>query len=273
MQAFGEGESGGSTSQTPLLDAAAAPPPPPTDGEGETAQSGSPLTIVPFCTADGSARTTVGVGEAMAFHCSESDTTWSATGGTGSTERAEGSADSYSWTAPDQAGTFTISVTKEDGSSGSVDITVLAPTGMTATSTGSVGVQGVGAGMGLEIQFAPTSVSFAGLEWFEVPASATGAYGYFEEHTPLDHDASQGAGVWHSIGDGNKVTDQAGFGYTFTPYRAGGYTWSVPNQWRVAGSGAAHDLVTTSQVHTIHADHSATVSKHGVTSAARQADT
>jgi len=231
-------------------------------GGGGTAKK-KKLTIVPFTVADGKARTTVGVGEKMVFHCSEAGTTWSATKGTGTTNRKPNYADEYKWTAPNKKGNVTISVTTSDGA-GKIAITVVEPTSMTASKTGSVPVSGTGAGMKLKIVFNPTTVNFQYLQWREPEANATNITGYFSTHTPPNHDRAHGAGRWLRIGNQNDVTDKASFGYTWTPYKKGTYDWPITNQWRVLGDSTVNDLVSMKQEHQIfNTRGTAEVRKHG----------
>lgn len=247
-------------------------------GEADTMAAGDTtgdLDIVAFTHMDSGSRTTVGVAEEVTFHCASADTTWSASGGTaGKTKRKKGNADMFSWTAPSAKGSVTITVTKQDGSKGTLSISVIEPTGIRASRKGSLPVTGVGAGMELDFVFEPTTVSFAAVEWQEVPSNATNIKGkYFSKHKPLDHDSDHGAGRWLSINGQNRANaagDEAKFDYTFTPYEAGSFDWVIPTQWRVKG-GPANSLVTTTQHHEIRdSTGAAFVSKHGVTSPDRK---
>ncbi|MBW1881746.1 MAG: hypothetical protein JRJ84_25590 [Deltaproteobacteria bacterium] len=231
-------------------------------GGGGTARK-KKLNIVPFTVADGGARTSVGVGEKMIFHCNEAGTTWSATKGTGTTTRKSGFVDQFKWTAPNKKGNATISVTTSNGA-GNIKIKVVEPSSMTASVTGSYPVTGTGAGMKLKIVFNPTTVNFQYLQWREAEANATNISGYFNDHTPPNHDRAHGAGRWLGIGNKNNVSDNAYFGYTWTPYKAGTYDWPITNQWRVRGDSAVNDLVSMKQEHEIfNTGGTAEVRKHG----------
>ncbi len=222
------------------------------------------LTIEPWTMVDGGTRTTVGVGENMQFHCSNAGTSWSSSGGTdGATTTSAGSADMFNWTAGAVGSTVTITVTK-GSQTGTIAIRVVEPTGIAATRTGGHDLPGAGAGMTLSFSFNPSGPSFANCQWYEEPKNASNLTGYFQTHTPPNHDAAHGAGRWVWM---NQATDIASFGTTITPYAAGSYDWEVPTKWRVAGTGGSNDLVTTTQHHEIKdATGTAFISKHGVTS-------
>lgn len=207
----------------------------------------------------GDARTKVGVNEKVWLTPEESGGAWAASGGKGKTLK-DGA---YEWRAPTAAGSYTVSYTPKGGTALVTTFEVVAPATMTATSATSRSYTGQGAGMDLELQIGPTSVSFAALQWKEIAGPATDIKGYFE-NKPADKLAHNPAG-WRNIGDQNNVGDKAEFEGWPGPYKGGGsYTWSIPNRWRPDGSGEGTEFHTSTQVMSILDDAgNSTVTKFG----------
>ena len=208
----------------------------------------------------GGARTTVGIKEKSWLQAEDGSTgTWRSTAGSGQvTDQGV-----YEWVAPSTASTVTITFTGEGGATSTVTMTVVTPTSLTATSmtARSYGSGEQGAGMDLILALGPDTVSFGNLEWKEESGGPSNVQGYFAGKGGLDHTANPN---WSSVGSDNTVTDLAEFHGWPSPWAAGSYTWAIPNKWRTDGGGAAHDLVTSSQVMTIADDTGASsVSKLG----------
>jgi len=211
-------------------------------------------------------RTDVGVGEGVRFWTNEVTPTgtWSSTGGTGVMDDG-----AYKWTAPATLGKVTITYTK-DGVASSIDMMVYTP--LYITSSGHSGpanpipAQNVGAGMQIPLTFGPTFVSFGNVEWLEDPGPAsTTHYWAAQDQSLLYHTPTT---EWLSMGNDNKgVTDRADYNWYGPPYgtETSFWIWSIPNRWRIAGSGAGTPFWWSTQVMTLTPSGAATVTKFNET--------
>lgn len=212
--------------------AGAAPPPPPT------------ITSATRKTAPGgpNTRTTVGVGEVVEFTGSAAGT-WSATGGS---PAAGASGASFVWTAPDAAGTITITLTVGKQTA-TKDITVIAPSSLSMAVSSQHGLTAGTAGvcMVTNVTVGPTTVSFGNTEWLEVPGPAGGVSGYFTKFpaATLFHHPNPNWLQWNDSNAG--LTDHAAWHSVPPPYSVGQFQWSIPNKYRVAGSSGGGTVFTT----------------------------
>jgi hypothetical protein len=183
-------------------------------------------------------RTTVGIGEENSFSAINSGGglmsaqdaatgTWSCSGGSGNLDGSY-----YNWQAPGTPGTYEVSFTL-NGYTATTTMTVLAPNDITASVNSTLSPDHAGAGMLLELEFQPTTVSFSNVQWYEQPGGATGS-GYFDGNT-MPHGSEQGAGRWISIGQNNDASDRAEMGGWPGAYGPGTHVWSIPTLYRAAG--------------------------------------
>lgn len=249
--------------ETPLLAAAEAQAPTVVSpAQGAIPMAGGPTITIQneFPDVGGDkARTKVGVKEKVWLQASTDGGTWSASGGTGSVLKDE----TYEWRAPITAGPVTITYTPTGGGTPVVTtINVVVPDALTATSSSARSYTGQGAGMDLQLQVGPTDVSFTNIGWLEDPGPATDVTGYFVGK-PADKLAHKPNARWSPIGGANALGDVAEFNGWPGPYKEGGsYTWSIPNRWR-ADNGTGTVFHTSTQVMTIAADGTSSVTKLG----------
>jgi hypothetical protein len=187
------------------------------------------------------ARTVVGVGEVCGFSIEKEGGgllhgedaaagTWTASGGTGSWDGMY-----YTWQAPGVPGRYDVEF-RVGSRSAKTSMTVLAPSHI-AASIGSVLTQPrAGAGMELQLEFHPMTVSFENMEWFEQPGGASGG-GYFDGNT-IAHGTEQGAGVWVPMNMNNSGGDTVQMGDWPGPWEPGTHIWEIPTLYRAAGGPA-----------------------------------
>jgi len=211
------------------------------------------------------ARTKIGVGERVSLWLigTPSGTyTWSTSAG--SVNPTNGPATTL--TAPDKKATAVVTVTYAGGSCVGPSFDVVEPASESAiisvTNTYPAGTQG--AGMHLDpITVAPTDVSFANVEVLEVPGPATSITGYFTNYpaTNLVHNPNTN---WIQLNALNQWADEANFHHYPPPWKAGGFQWVIPVQWRVVGSTNVGSLPNRTQVFSINGTNgNSTVSKLG----------
>ena len=104
----------------------------------------------------------------------------------------------------------------------------------------------------------------------EIAMVSTNAVGYFaqpEHADDLDHGKRGAYGQWSAINEDNTTDDFVHFGRCGKPWNGGGgFTWPIPNAWRVAGDPFATNVFTrTDQRFELDADGTARVSKFGWT--------
>lgn len=106
----------------------------------------------------------------------------------------------------------------------------------------------LGAHMVLRFVLTPLSVSFAHLEFREVPGGADRIWGYFStnrSHFPrtLRHDATLD---WTGVAEDNRLSepDNAAFAIhprdMVWPIVAGGFRWNIPDEYRIRGEEETH---------------------------------
>jgi hypothetical protein len=190
------------------------------------------------------------------------------------------SSDGLTWlfTAPsNRTDEVTLTATFPNGTRKEVKFTVFEPTEkplaeITDTTTQRINTNVAGAWMRLKVFLAPTNVSFYKVLVFEPPMDATNVSDYFTNHWPLPHRTDQGAGVWHPVGQDNRVDPGKPFdtcqyaGSPILPYPwapGGKFTWPIPAKWRV-GTGPTNNLdAWGNQVFSLTADGTMIITKFG----------
>lgn len=119
----------------------------------------------------------------------------------------------------------------------SVTYNVVEPSTMTAVTQGQpyafpAGVQGAGSDIMLTIH--PTDVSFAHLEVCELPSLGVNVLGYFQDFPPSEYD-HEPAPCWSSVFPQNERPDAMRLSGWPSPWRFGGFDWSIPTRWRIEG--------------------------------------
>jgi hypothetical protein len=218
------------------------------------------------------ARTTVGIGELSSFVVSDlPGGSWRSADGTGTTVNSV----TFQWTAS-KVGTNKITYTAANQDISTVTMTTIAPVSLSAKKDRDItnfAAGDQGAGMELTITVAPTTVSFQALEIMEDTCNASAISGYFTKHTPPNHDAAAGAGLWRQLGTNNDMSDTADSSNQPSPWSQGSYTWAIPARWRKVGDTSSGTLFTTksNEVVTITGtDGTTVVTKLGATSASRK---
>jgi peptidoglycan hydrolase-like protein with peptidoglycan-binding domain len=215
------------------------PTPPPTCTVTTTTVAHAP-------NASADTRTRVGPGELVDLTAT-GNSFWVPTAGTVSAPLGP----TTRWTAPEAGGSVTITaVDATTGASCATTFTVVPPDSisMTRASVDPISAGQAGAGMLCEVDFGHTDVSFSRVDWLEVPGPPSGVFGYFA--------ARQTAGLdLNHHPNPNFVPLQANNHFRFDhcasgfpqppPFSFGGWFWSIPNRYRVVGSGATGTTFTT----------------------------
>jgi hypothetical protein len=229
------GQSSGEQGAKPAGQAAPPPPPPTITSATRKAAPGGAA----------NARTTVGIGEVIDFTGSVAGT-WTATGGT---PAAGASGKSFAWTAPEGPATVTITLTAGTQTA-MKEITIIAPNNlsMVVSSNHSLTAGTAGVCMVTDVTVGPTTVSFGNTEWLEVPGPATGIGGYFKKFSAatLFHNPNPKWLGWNDRNTG--LSDHAAWHAVPPKYSEGSFQWSIPNKYRVAGSGSGTVFTTTTQL-------------------------
>ena len=214
---------------------------------------------------DGS-RTTVGVGEKVAFEADQ-DGKWSADDAFGA-KTATGK--KFNWLAPVLANpSVTITFTPKTGAAVPTTMTVVAPSDVELTKASddtNIPAGTAGAGMITNVRFMPLEVSFRNTQWLEIGGAAAAPQnqsGYFTTHAAPVHqpNATPLRMGWDNAGP----TDHAAFAFT-KPAKAswadGFFEWIIPNHYVVVGEGGqGHQIVDIHQTATLQADGTFTVAK------------
>jgi hypothetical protein len=119
---------------------------------------------------------------------------------------------------------------------------------MTRASVDAIPAGQAGAGMLCEADFGHTDVSFSRVEWLEVPGPPSGVFGYFADRQAAGLDLNHHPNP-------NFVPLQANNHFRFdhcasgfpqpSPFSFGGWFWSIPNRYRVVGTGTPGTTFTT----------------------------
>ena len=218
---------------------------------GDSSAAGEITHETQFSAPDGSAntRTDVGVGEEVQFTAPNAGE-WTASAGSPETL---GSGTTFDWTASDRAASVEIKL-KVGEQESSVTMDVIEPNRITATKKREIAYPAgrQGAGMKLDFNFHPMNVSFGNVETREVSGPATNISGYFEDNYTADalkHNAGD-TPTFFAMSQDNKFAaaeDTAAFSGFPAPWSKGGFTWVIPNKFRVnteSGDGKQYTTVT-----------------------------
>jgi hypothetical protein len=175
----------------------------------------------------------------------------------------------FTWTAPETAGSTTVTATNPATSAtcAATIQTILPSTlAMTRTSQDSFPAGTAGAGMLLTAGFPPNDVSFAASEWLEVPGPASNVSGYFSAlqrgGTDLSHHPNLSF-VPISAANTFASDHAAGSGFP-SPWSVGAFDWVIPNKVRrIGGSGAGTTFTNSVQAFRIAANGTVSITKGG----------
>jgi hypothetical protein len=173
------------------------------------------------------------------------------------------------FTAPDFATNATVTATVGNSKPMSITFNVVAPTGVDhAVIVATNNISGApnftsgqaGAEMLLNVYFAPTNVSFYNVSVMEVAENATSISGYFSQFTlsQLFHGT---AGHWTVLNQANGYQDICWLGPLPQPYYSGGYTWEIPADWQVTGTGQTNPMTGWNQVFSMDSSADVTIQK------------
>jgi len=214
----------------------------------------------PEGTAD--TRTTIGIHEVVEF-TTGAVAAWTATSGTPAATAAK---DPFVWTAPDTPATVTITATSgTPATTCNARMTVVAPSGLAFAKRSEdafpAGQQG--AGMQCDVDVTPLNVSFANVEWLEVPGPATNVRGYWKEKQDKGADLSHHPNPkWIQLNNLNRASDHASSFNWPSPWKDGGFDWSIPNRFRAVGNtGIGTRFAITLQTFSILKNGTTTVGK------------
>ena len=215
-------------------------------------------------------RTTIGVGEQVNLSFSPTlpiNAVWKTTAGSLSTITNR----STQFTAPSNATSATVTATIPGQPPVGITFNVVAPSGLdyaviTATNNFPNGIPTLssgqsGAQMILQAFFAPTNVSFYRVSVMEVGENASDLSGYFSQWTPsqLYHSTAG----WVPLNEANAYNDYASGGPFPSPWSSGGFSWNIPANWQVTGSGQTNSMPGWNQVFSIDASGTVTIQKWG----------
>ena len=251
-----------------------------TPGAGATTPcpcASATLTSQTFATVPSNrARTRIGVGEEVTLTYSCGSATWSKSGG-GTLSSTSGA--SVTFTAPDRAGSVTITATGS-GCTKSITLTIVEPSGLVMRRASGSGVRHTTgrpeAGFRATPHFQPADVSFYNIETREqdVAAVASGAYSVWSGigHSPNSSFISSGTAV-AGVGTPMNGVDNiySGDPGGSPPFAPGVLTFNIPWEFRV-GAGTPKVFATVQHRQSINAAGDVTISKGGVSVTARRGD-
>jgi hypothetical protein len=145
---------------------------------------------------------------------------------------------------------------------------VIAPSSLTFKKTADnafknpISASTQGAAMRCSLTVGPSSVCFSRVQWLEISRPATDVWGYFKTEAAADlvHHPNEDWLTWNMNNTG--LNDTAGF-WGRPIGKAGGFTWVVPNHYRVVGTSDSTLFTTTYQVFKMTKDGTSTVTKAG----------
>ncbi|HEU0036417.1 MAG TPA: DUF4157 domain-containing protein [Kofleriaceae bacterium] len=233
--------------------------PRPQQAGGTTAQ-GAQLTHTAAARAEGGTpeRTTVGVGEIINF-ASDRAGDWSASRVGPQGDQTWSDDTRYRWIAPVTEGSVTITFRpsgEHAGGSQRVTMNVIKPSGVDFVNKRdhALGGRAVGAGMTTHVKFQPNTVSWSRTSWKEIPGPASNVQGYFQGHTPPNHEANAagrgGPNPNFLTMSGRGPTDVAAFSFTNSDpsqWADGSFDWVIPNRYQVDGESAEHEIGNVTQ--------------------------
>jgi hypothetical protein len=133
-----------------------------------------------------------------------------------------------------------------------------------------------GADMLTEVDFGHPDVSFARVQWLEDPGPPSGVNGYFRfgKGSAMDLNHHPNPAFVTLRADNHFKHDHCGSGFPLAPpffrifppppFFGGGWTWSIPNRFRIVGSGTAGTFFFRSaQVFSVDSVGTTSVSKEG----------
>jgi hypothetical protein len=127
------------------------------------------------------------------------------------------------------------------------EITVIAPNSLSMVVSSNHGLTAGTAGvcMVTNVTVGPTTVCFGNTEWLEEPGPASAVSGYFTTlpAATIYHHPNPNFLRWND--HNTSLTDHAAWHAVPPPYSVGQFQWSIPNKYRVAGTGGAGTVFTT----------------------------
>lgn len=218
-----------------------------------------------FAAPDGSpnTRNLVGVGERVVFTGSAPGT-WTASAG--SPRRGAGA--TFTWTAPVRRASVTIRLTVGRGTA-SERLSVLEPKSIRAIKLRELAFPPgtSGAGMKLDFEFNPLTVSFGNAETREVAGPASAITGYYKRFPKKKLAHNPGPLRFFRIAQNNRFAgaeDKASQGPMPPPFSAGSFHWKIPNKYRViTESGDGKQYTVVKQEFGMEASGKASVDKAG----------
>jgi hypothetical protein len=219
-------------------------------------------------------RTTVGVCETVIFTIGEQVADWTSSSGwpQARTGRAR-----YEWAAPERPGTSTITATvPATGQTCSLDMEVVAPSGVRLRNVAELGYPAgtAGAGMQLTVRLHPRNVNFGWVAEREDDTPALQVQNYFTRFTAaqlMHHAAPNFARVgWDNAlapdaaGDPQGDTAATVANTLPAPWGVGTYRWNIPVRYRCSNSTHNGFVFThVPQRFTMEADGTVIVTKDG----------
>ncbi len=241
------------------------PPPPPQPGAAGALTINSVATAGASAGGAGADRTVVGIGEEVTFSSAGGESgTWTVDGGTPATA----SGDKLVWSAPATAGNFTIKLTVGDKTATKAMSSIL-PTSVKFAKTNDWGPDAdwmMGAGMDLDMELQPLTVSFTKISIREQPGGASNLSGYFTGSVgDISHHPTDGATL---IRNNNKagsydeahLSDATGDLWP-RPLSVGSMTWSIPYLFTAAGAVDQPFSLVTQTMSIVDSKGTVTVSK------------
>ncbi len=241
------------------------PPPPPQQGAAGSLTINSVATAGASAGGAGADRSVVGIGEEVTFTGAGGESgTWTADGGT----PTAASGNKFVWSAPGTAGNFTIKFTVGDKSATKAMSSIL-PTSVKFTKTNDWGPDAdwmMGAGMDLDMELQPLTVSFTKATIREQPGGASNVSGYFaagkgdiSHHPTADPTLIRNNNKAGSYDEAH-LADASGDLWP-RPLSVGSMTWSIPYLFTAAGAVDQPFSIVTQTMSIVDSKGTVTVSK------------
>ncbi len=243
-------------------------------GGGPTPPPPTVTTATVAAAPDGGANTRqrVGPGEFVDLTASAA-VTWTAAAGTLSV--ASGPA--TRWIAP-ETGSVAVTATPAGGPPTVTTFQVVPPDSirMRRAVVNPIPAGQAGADMLTDVDFGHTDVSFSRVQWLEDPGPPSAVHGYFAfgNGAAMDLNHHPNPAFVTLRPDNHFLHDHCGSGFPLAPpfrrffpppmFFGGGWFWSIPNRFRILGSGSGGTpFVTTLQFFLVDSSGTTTVSKQG----------